>query len=319
LLSVGTIYPDGAEKGEPLLDIRIVAAGAGPFRSIAGNVAIEPHASLETIGHVDVAIVCHMYMPVDTAPRGRYSAEIAWLRKVHAHGALLCSVCSGSLVLAEAGLLDGRQCAGPGAYRDLFRTAYPKVDFTVDPILSLESEDQGIVTAASVSAWEDLALYVITRLCGADHALRAARAYLLSSPDDRQLPFATITRRGQNADRVIAQCQQWIAQNYASAKPVAAMVERSGLSRRTFMRRFRAATGYLPLEYVQTLRIEEAKQIIESETENLDDVGVDVGYDDPSSFRRLFKRQTGLTPAAYRRKFTPITNLGFGASRTRHS
>lgn len=75
------------------------------------------------------------------------------------------------------------------------------------------------------------------------------------------------------------------------------------------LRRFRAATGYLPLEYVHQLRIEEAKQIIESEQDSLDEVGVAVGYDDPGFFRRLFKRQTGLTPAGYRRKFAPIATL----------
>ena len=126
-----------------------------------------------------------------------------------------------------------------------------------------------------------------------------------------------MSRRIQKVDGAIAKCQEWIADHYTTPNPVTAMVEMSGLNRRTFMRRFRAATGYLPLEYVQTLRVEEAKQIIESEVENLDDVGFMVGYDDPTFFRRLFKRQTGLTPAAYRRKFKPVIELSPDRARER--
>ena len=94
------------------------------------------------------------------------------------------------------------------------------------------------------------------------------------------------------------------------ANPVAMMADRSGLTARTFARRFRAATGYLPMGYVHALRIEEAKQLIETEAVNIDDVGLEVGYEDPTFFRRLFKRQTGLTPAAYRRKFSGMLSIG---------
>jgi transcriptional regulator GlxA family with amidase domain len=319
LLSVGAVYPElvGGATGEPLLDVRIIAAGLAPFRCVFGNIVVEPHASLATIGHVDVAIACDINMPIDTPPKGRYPAEIAWLRQVHTGGALLGSVCSGSLLLAEAGLLDGRRCAGHWAYRDLFRSAYPKVEFVIDSVLCLQSEAEGIVTAGSVTSWQDLALYVIARLCGNEHALRAAKVYLLSDHGDGQLPFAMMNRRVQKADGAIARCQMWIADNYSCANPVGVMAEQTGLNRRTFMRRFRAATGYRPLEYVHKLRIEEAKQIIERDAENLDQVGSMVGYDDPAFFRRLFKRQTGLTPAEYRRKFAPIMNLAAGVPKQR--
>jgi transcriptional regulator GlxA family with amidase domain len=119
-----------------------------------------------------------------------------------------------------------------------------------------------------------------------------------------------MVRRAQKRDAVIGDCQAWIAQNYVCANPVATMAGHAGLKPRTFARRFRAATGYLPMDYVHTLRIEEAKQLIETETASIDDVGFKVGYEDPTFFRRLFKRQTGLTPAAYRRKFTGMLSIG---------
>ena len=108
-------------------------------------------------------------------------------------------------------------------------------------------------------------------------------------------------------DAAIVRAQAWIADNYATDNPVAAMVERSALLPRTFGRRFRAATGRRPIEYVHEIRIEEARRILESSSIAVDDVGFSVGYQDPTFFRRLFKRKTGLTPAAYRRKFATIT------------
>jgi transcriptional regulator GlxA family with amidase domain len=151
---------------------------------------------------------------------------------------------------------------------------------------------------------------MIARLCGAQHAIRTAKIYLLSGHQDGQLPFAVMTKRLQKSDALVHECQAWIAQNYACASPVATMAERSGLKPRTFARRFRTATGYLPMDYVHALRVEEAKQIIETETAAIDEVGFNVGYDDPTFFRRLFKRRVGLTPAAYRRKFTSILTIG---------
>ena len=119
-----------------------------------------------------------------------------------------------------------------------------------------------------------------------------------------------MTRRIQKTDAVIGECQEWIADNYVCANPVATMAERSGLNPRTFARRFRAATGYLPIDYVHALRIEEAKQLIESESVGIDEISLKVGYEDPAFFRRLFKRKVGLTPAAYRRKFIRILSVG---------
>jgi transcriptional regulator GlxA family with amidase domain len=147
-------------------------------------------------------------------------------------------------------------------------------------------------------------------LCGTQHAIRTAKIYLLSGHLDGQLPFAVMTKRLQKSDAVIYECQAWIAQNYSCANPVATMAERSGLKPRRFARRFRAATGYLPMDYVHALRVEEAKQLIETESAGIDQVGFSVGYEDPTFFRRLFKRNAGLTPAAYRRKFAGILAVG---------
>ena len=307
LLSVGAVFPDmttGA-PGDALLDIRIAAAGREPFRCF-GQVLIEPHAAIDDLANVDVAIVCDMYTPIDSPPHGRYPREVDWLRRMHANGTLIASVCTGSLMLAEAGLLDGRQAGCHWAYQDLFRRHYPRVEMTDDSILNLTSEHDGVITAGGVTAWQDLALHLIARLCGPKHAIRTSKVFLLAGHEDGQRPFAALVRPRDVRDAVIVECQSWIADNYAGTNPVAAMAAHSGLKPRTFGRRFRAATGYLPMDYVHAVRIEEARRIIETEASGIDDTGYLVGYEDPTFFRRLFKRRTGLSPAAYRRKMAGV-------------
>jgi len=113
LSTAGAFYSEltSGNPAEPMLDVRIVAASNDPFRCY-GGVMVEPHDAVDRIQETDVAIVCDMYTPVDTPPRGRHGREIEWLKRMYAKGAILGSVCSGALVLAEAGLLDGLPAAG---------------------------------------------------------------------------------------------------------------------------------------------------------------------------------------------------------------
>jgi transcriptional regulator GlxA family with amidase domain len=311
LMSVGPGWPDmtTAEPGEALLEVSIVAATAEPFHCF-GDIPVEPHAAVAEVDDVDAVVVCDMYTPIDTPPRGRFAVEIDWLRRMHSRGALLATVCTGSLLLAEAGMLDGRSCAGHWAYRDLFMSAYPRIRFGPAAILDLSSEGDGLITAGGVTSWQDLALHLIARFCGPEQASRTAKVYLLAGHEDGQLPFSAMTRRVRTDDAVIRDCLAWIADNYETANPVTAMTERSGLTKRTFARRFQTATGHRPIDHVQALRIEAARQLLETGGGAVDDVGYRVGYEDPTFFRRLFKRTTGMTPAAYRRKYAAIVAAG---------
>ncbi len=294
--------------GEDVLDIKIVAATKEPFRCI-GNVRVEPHAGIGEIENPDAVVVCDMYTPIDKPPIGTYPREVEWLKKVYAKNALLTSVCSGSAVLAETGLLDGLEVSGHWAYRHMFREYYPKLKWQEASVLNLSAEHKRIITTGGVTSWQDLAIYLIERFCGVQHAIDTTRLHLLSIHTDGQLPFASMTQSKQHNDAVISNCQDWIADNYNCTNPVTRMTERTGLQARTFARRFRVATGYHPLDYVQELRIEIAKKLLSTETTNVDEISVSVGYEDPTSFRRLFKRKAGLTPALYRKKFAGIAGV----------
>ncbi|MDX1402175.1 MAG: helix-turn-helix domain-containing protein, partial [Kiloniellales bacterium] len=296
LYSVGAVYPDMTcgEPGPESLDVKIVSAEGKPFHCI-GNVAVEPHASLRELERVDVVIVCDMYTPIHEPPDGRYPQEVAWLQKMHRQGSLVASVCSGALVLAEAGILDGQEVAAHWAYADLFRRHYPNARMREDAVLCLSAEEDGVITAGGVTAWHDLALYLISSFCGVQQAVHTAKVFLLEGHEDGQLPYSAMGRRIDTSDAVIGECQTWISENYQKPNPVQKMAERSGLKPRTFARRFRAATGYPPIDYVQALRVEEAKQMLETSETGVDEIAEAVGYDDPASFRRIFKRRAGLT------------------------
>jgi transcriptional regulator GlxA family with amidase domain len=304
LMSAGAVFPDMTlgKPGSEALDIRIVSLDGKPFRCL-GNVLVEPHHSIADLGKVEALVICDMYSSIIHPPREDYAAFSHWLVALHGEGVLLTSVCSGALVLAEAGLLDGREVASHWAYSELFSRVYPRAKLRRESILCLSAEAEHIVTAGGVTSWQELALYLIARFCGAPTARETAKVHLLAGHEGGQLPFAARNRGPGGADKVISRCQEWIAQNYQEANPVQRMAEIAGLNIRTFSRRFRAATGSTPIDYVQHVRIEEAKQMLETTADPIDDLSVLVGYLDPAAFRRTFRKLAGTTPAEHRRRF----------------
>ena len=302
--SVGRIWPALTGEVSRVRSIapQIVARDARPFMTPAGA-PIVPHAAITEVDVPDVVIVCAIELPLTDGPAGLWDAEIDWMKRQLDRGATLCSTCSGSVVLAEGGLLDGMEAASHWSAAGLFRDRYDKVRFRPDRILCESGYEGRLITTGGASAWHDLALYLIGRYCGPAEAVRVSKIFLIGDRSDGQLPFAAMTRPRQHADRVIANCQAWIAENYEVVNPVMRMVEQSGLAERTFKRRFKQATGYAPVDYVQAIRVEEAKQILETTTTPVDAVAAEVGYEDPTFFRRLFKRVAGVSPARYRQRF----------------
>ena len=278
----------------------LVAAETGAYETGSG-VRVTPQRGLAG-GIADIVVICDIHLEPGISPEGRWRQEIAWIRRHMEADALVCSACSGAVLLAEAGLLDGVEAASHWIMADLFRDRYPKVTFRPERILCDSGRAGRLITTGGASSWQDLALYLIGRFCGAEEATRIARLFLLGDRGQGQLPFAAMARPRQHDNAAIADVQTWLADNYATANPVTAMVARSGLAERTFKRQFKAATGYAPVDYVQSMRIEEAKQMLETEPTAIEEIAVAVGYEDPTFFRKLFRRRVGVTPAQYRQR-----------------
>lgn len=303
----GTVWDalTGEENNTRQIMARIVGRTTDPIRTTF-NATLVPDHTFDEQHRSDVVIVGDMYIDDGGGPVGRWKEEIAWIQDQYERGAIICSVCTGSMMLAEAGLLDNREATTHWSAVRTFEECYPLVLLRPERVLVPSGLEHRIVTSGGSTTWTELALYLIARFCGDAEARRIAKLYLFGDLSDGQLPFAAMARPKQHDDAVIAACQVWIAENYPVANPVAKMTEKSGLNSRTFKRRFNSATGYAPLDYVQSLRIEEAKQILETTDEAIDEIATMVGYEDPNSFRRLFKRMTGISPHNYRLRFQKV-------------
>jgi transcriptional regulator GlxA family with amidase domain len=288
--------------GASLMHPRIVSVSAATFLA-ANGVPITPQATLADTSAPQVVCVPELAVPPTDSLAGRFAQEIAWLRTCYAQGATIATACSGALLLAEAGILDGQEATTHWAYCDVMQARYPSVRVRRQPALVVSGEAQRLVMAGGGTSWQDLALYLIARFAGVDAAMHVARVNLIDWHAVGQQPFARLARSRQVADADIARCQTWIAQHYNEPSPVSAMVRVSGLPERSFKRRFAQATGMPPLEYVHTLRLEEAKQMLESTAASIESIAHETGYEDAGFFSRLFRRKVSLTPAQYRRRF----------------
>ena len=160
-----------------------------------------------------------------------------------------------------------------------------------------------MITSGGAASWQELALYIIARYCGFEHASNAAKFWRIPILEESQIAFNALAQDILHNDHIVHESQQWVSEHYADANPITTMLDHSGLAPTTFARRFKKATGFRPMEYVHRVRIEEAKKRLESGNDVVENIGYDVGYEDPASFRRVFKRKVGLTPSVYRRRF----------------
>jgi transcriptional regulator GlxA family with amidase domain len=287
---------------EPLFVPRIVAAEHGPLELITG-VSIVPQDAIDDVEETDIVFVPNVVVLTPEELHALDPRLVAWVAKMHRQGALICSACGGSLVLAAAGLLSGREATTHWTHVPVFRREFPDVKLLEDRILVQTGDGHSIVSCGGASSWQDLALLLVARYGSSEEAIRMSRFFLYQWHREGQLPYASMAANVVHGDGVVVRCQTWLAENYQRADVVAAAARLSGLPKRTFDRRFKAATGYSPLAYVQALRVEEAKHMLETGAASVDAIGREVGYENVASFRRLFRRLAGMPPGDYRRKF----------------
>lgn len=290
------------EEPAPVFDVSLIGPDIEGFRCGSG-VRIVPDQTFEQADDADIVVVPGLTL----SPHDRLDPEqhpcLQWLAKRDLSKTRIVSACTGAVYLAEIGILDGIEATTHWAWEGLFRKFYPNVRLRTDRGLCFADASQGPVTSGGTTGWQELATFLIAHYGSAQRAARAAKVWLMANRGELQSPFTSMITTTPHADAAIAQSQEWIAVNYATDNPVAEMAERAGLPPTTFARRFRKATSKSPQDYVLALRIEEARQILETTEDSIAEIGEAVGYVDTPSFRRLFKRKTGLTPAEHRKMF----------------
>ncbi|HEY6080298.1 MAG TPA: helix-turn-helix domain-containing protein [Polyangiaceae bacterium] len=282
--------------------VEIVGEQAGPL-VLANGVPIEVQRSIDELDATDIVIVPSIILRGGEWQKERYPKLVGWLRKVHAQGAILCSACSGVFLLGETGLFDGKDAAVHFGYVRGLTDAYPSVKVHSERVLVISGSRDDLVTSGASTTWHDMVLYLIARYAGATSAQEVARFFALQWHQEGLTPYIVFEGKSDHGDGEIASAQHWLRERFALANPVEEVVKRSKLAERTFKRRFLAATGLTPINYVQRLRIEDAKRRLERTDASVEEISWRVGYEDAAFFRRLFRRTTGLAPGAYRKRF----------------
>ena len=223
-----------------------------------------------------------------------------WLRDLYAAGCILASVCAGAFLLGATGLLNGRTATTHWILEDQFRARFPSVLLDVDRLLI----DGGqILTAGGVMSWTDLCLRLVERLRGAEVMTQTARFLLVDPPGREQRYYSLFSPRIGHGDKAVLAVQHWLQETDARDIALETLAARAGLEKRTFLRRFRNATGMTTSEYGQRLRVGKACELLQFSAMSIEQIAWKAGYGDPGAFRKIFVRFVGLTPSEYRQRF----------------
>jgi transcriptional regulator GlxA family with amidase domain len=281
---------------QPRFEVEIVTLDGRPVSGF-NETPIYPHRSAAKVRATDLIVISSF---LDFETLSTCQAGIPWLRHHFETGATIAAICTGTFFLAETGLLDGKRATTHWGLADEFRRRYPKIRF--DPNLLIADEGR-LLSSGACTSYIDLAVYLIERFHGSTVALQSSKAMLHDFSRTSQTPYIVYQPKKDHGDAKILAIQEQMERSYNLEFDAQRISRRNGMSRRTFERRFKSATGDTPLAYLQRTRVEAAKQMLESGLRTCDEVAYRVGYEDSGFFRKLFFKYTGLRPSDYRLKF----------------
>ena len=233
--------------------------------------------------------------------RGMAAQWAEWLKGQHAQGTSLGSVCKGAFLLGETGLTTGRTVTTHWSYEEQLLSRFPGTKVDTDRLII---DDGDIITAGGVMAWIDLSLKLVDRFLGPTIMVETARTFLVDPPGREQSYYSAFAPKLNHGDTAILKVQHWLQATEGKETNLALLAAQAGLEQRTFIRRFQKATGLTTSEYIQRLRVGKARELLQFTKSPVERIAWDVGYTDPSAFRKVFGRIVGLTPQEYRQRFS---------------
>ncbi|MGY2374563.1 GlxA family transcriptional regulator [Pseudomonas sp. SDO524_S393] len=298
MLSAANLFADS-----PPFEIT-VASLDGQAVNAWGGQCLQVNSALAQVGRTDLVLVPGFLFTLKEALPA-FAAYGPWLREQHARGTVLASMCTATFLLAETGVLQGLRATTHWAFAEWFRRRYPGVNLDDGQILC---EENRVITCGGASAAMDLMLHLIRRFGSPELAQTCGKYLLIDNVRTEQSVYAMWSLPKSHGDGDILKVQHWLEQHFAKSLVIDDVAQRFGFGARNFKRRFKDATGLTPIAYLQTLRLERAKQMLESSRMTLESITYAVGYEDSNSFRRLFQQRVGMLPAAYRKKFLVTTD-----------
>lgn len=284
-----------SHRRAPRLQSRVLSLHGGAVRT-AGGLLLGVDGPAAALEQCDLLVLTALWRNPQPAVQALRPLR-PWLRKMAEQGSLICAVGTGSCLLADAGLLDGRPATSHWYYLDAFAERYPRVRLQRRHLIT---QADRIYCAGSVNSAADLMVHLIGELFDA-HTARQVEAQF--SPEIRRaFERQSYVQGAESAhhDEQIAKLQQWMHQHYAEAVDIRRLEALSGLSPRTLNRRFAEATGLPPLQYLQRLRLEIARELLRDSDLGIGEIAARVGYPDAAYFSRLFRERQQATPHAYR-------------------
>ncbi|MBD9659759.1 GlxA family transcriptional regulator [Pantoea sp. PNT03] len=227
-------------------------------------------------------------------------APADWMSELYDAGVTLCSVCAGAFVLAETGLIDHRRATTHWAFAQTLSERFPAVDVAVE---NMVIDDGDIITAGGILAWTDLGLTLIEKVLGTGTMLATSRFLLIDPPRREQSTYSAFIPNFDHGDSQILRAQHHLHAHVAEQHSIESMSALASMTPRTFLRHFQKATGLRPTDYLQQVRIMKARDALELSNRSVDQIAWEIGYSDPSAFRKIFRKLTGVTPGQYRQRF----------------
>jgi len=286
---------------KPKFKVQIASLG-GVDITASNRLVIQAHCDITTVSKCDLLLIPTIGDSIDKVLK-QNAKLLPHLQRLAATEADIASNCSGAFFLAEAGLLDGKTATTHWGYADKFKSDYPLVDLQDNQFVT---QSGNIFCAAGGSAFYDLALLLIERYCGREVSTQVAKTQIIDSKRGSQNSYTNVTLHKPHGDTLVKQVQEYIENNFAQPLQVSDLATIVNVTPRTLNRRFQTSIDMRPIEYIQAVRIEQAKRLLESQAVTIKSLAYHVGYSDLSSFTRLFKRATELTPKEYRDKFSRL-------------
>ena len=291
---------------EPLFSWKLYSQDGKPVKTSTG-LLIPVDGDMHGVHGSDICVipgVDHIYGSEVVQCARKLNESIGdWLRQLHQENTTLAANCSGSFILAEAGLLDKKEATTSWWLAHHFKNNYPLVKLKVNKLVT---EDDNIFCSGAVTSYLHQCISVIEKFTGQEIANMCAKTLLLHTREASQAPYIPLSTRVDKMDDVVHQAIVWMTDNLNQEINLDQLASHLAVSPRTFIRRFNSSTGKPPKQYLQKLRINEAKRLLENSDLSIDDITNRVGYADVSSFRRLFKREVDLSPTEYRKHFSSM-------------
>jgi len=265
----------------------------------AGLFTVKPHTSISAINKTDIIIIPSLNHNFTLALKGN-APLIDWIGQQYKNGAEIASICTGTFMLAAAGLLDGKVCSTHWSVAENFRAMFPGVNLQTDQLIT---DEDGIYTNGGAYSFLNLMIYLVEKYYDRQTAIYCSKVFQIEIDRNTQSLFTIFTGQKQHDDAVVQRAQAYIENNFSGKISIQYLSSSLNVGRRNFDRRFIKATGNTPVEYLQRVKIETAKRAFETSRKTINEVMYEVGYADVKAFREVFRKYTGISPLEYKLKY----------------